>query len=117
MRHFTRLTAVFLGLLILELSIVYDFADRGDRIGGYFYEVKRTLACQGDSVLREHECVFAVIPDQPYLARPDSFVYTIVLANMFSPFGIKCWLCVGSALVGRSRKKDPNPIQKSLVCV
>ena len=51
--------------------------------------VERTLSGKGDGVLREHESVFAIVSNQPYLARPDSFVYTIVLANMFSPFDMK----------------------------
>ncbi len=74
-----------LGLVVLELTIVHQLADRRILIGCDLYEVEATLLCQGYSVACEHEGVFTAFTDQAYFPRPDSTIYTEISCNVFSP--------------------------------
>jgi hypothetical protein len=68
-------SAVALVLLVKELPVVLNLADRGNSVRGDLYQVERALAGHLESVKRSHDAeLFAIFVDDANLAGADAFV-------------------------------------------
>lgn len=67
--------AVALVFLIEELAVVLNFADGGNGVGGYLYEIQRAFAGHLKGFERSHDAkLFAVLVDDANFAGADTFI-------------------------------------------
>jgi len=68
-------SAIALVLLIEELSVVLNLADRRNGVGGDLYQVERSLASHLEGIKGSHDAeLFAIFVDDANLAGADAFV-------------------------------------------
>src|SRR5439155_6868335 len=104
------------GLLVLELPVVHDLADRRVRIRRNFNEIESSVLRLAERLLSRHDPdLRAVGSDQPDLGRPDPLIDAILHRSLNpSRLRYKASLpVVVSTLLLSTKKADPNKVRST----